>query len=326
MRLSCLVNNFNYDRYVAEAVDSALAQSLPFAEVIVVDDGSTDRSSDVLAALEARHRRLRVLRKENGGQLSAFATGFAESTGDVVFFLDADDVYREDYAEWMADVFRRRADVGYACCGRRLFGRVNRIERQFAGDTDLGYSAAGLAVGGLWFGGSTSCVAMRRDTLARLLPAPELEATWTINADLCLAYGASLAGTRKYCVPEPLVSYRVHSRNAYFGRPEDAAGKYLRRLRSAGLVQHYLRRFDLSRARLSELLHLEFATIPRPDKTMLKRYMRTALAGEGPALRRAWQARRIWGHYRESRRINAPAAGCAGSSPAPRLYVTGRAA
>ena len=102
MRLSCLINNYNYGRFVAEAVESALSQSTPFDEVIVVDDGSNDHSLAVLASLEQRYPRLKVVRKSNGGQLSAFSAGLAASTGDVLYFLDADDLYEPDYVDCLA--------------------------------------------------------------------------------------------------------------------------------------------------------------------------------------------------------------------------------
>ncbi len=308
MRLSCLINNYNYGRFVAEAVESALSQSTPFDEVVVVDDGSSDHSLAVLASLEQRHPRLKVVQKPNGGQLSAFSAGLAASTGDVLYFLDADDLYEPDYVQRTAGVFQARPDVGYVCCGRRLFGRIERVERPFREEIDLGYSGAILATAGVWFGASTSCVSMRRSVLERLLPATDIEPLWRINADLCLAYGASLAGTRKYCLPEPLVAYRVHEHNAHYGKQEDAAGKYLRRLQSQTLTEHFLRHLRLDRTRLEDLLHLEFATVPRPTYAMLKRYLRSTLASRARIARRAGQALAIWRHYSSTRRTPAPVA------------------
>jgi Glycosyl transferase family 2 len=80
--VSVVVTNYNYGRYVGEAVRSADGAD----EVIVVDDGSTDGSQDVIKALAARS-----ILKPNGGHVSAVNTGFAASRGDIVIFLDADD-------------------------------------------------------------------------------------------------------------------------------------------------------------------------------------------------------------------------------------------
>ena len=77
MRATILINNFNYAAYLGEAIDSALAQDWDDVEVVVVDDGSTDGSAEVL---DAYADRVVVVRKPNGGQASAFNTGFEKAT------------------------------------------------------------------------------------------------------------------------------------------------------------------------------------------------------------------------------------------------------
>src|SRR5436190_3657160 len=87
--VSVIVNNFNYGRFLPQAIDSALGQTYPRLEVIVVDDGSTDNSREVISRYGSR---IRPVLKSNGGQASALNAGFAASRGDVVLFLDADDI------------------------------------------------------------------------------------------------------------------------------------------------------------------------------------------------------------------------------------------
>src|SRR4029079_13012949 len=70
--VSVIVNNFNYERYVGQAIESALGQTYPHVEVIVVDDGSQDASRTVI---EGFGDRVIALLKENGGQGSAFNVG-----------------------------------------------------------------------------------------------------------------------------------------------------------------------------------------------------------------------------------------------------------
>ncbi|MGI9456162.1 MAG: glycosyltransferase family 2 protein, partial [Aeoliella sp.] len=108
MRTTCLVNNYNYRPYVGEAVDSALSQSVPFDEIIVVDDGSTDESLSFLRREYASERRVKIVAKANGGQLSAFDEGVRHATGDLVFFLDADDCYRPEYLREAAEIYEQR--------------------------------------------------------------------------------------------------------------------------------------------------------------------------------------------------------------------------
>ena len=88
-KVSILINNYNYERYLTEAIESALSQTYANYEVIVVDDGSTDGSRQLLEAYEDR---VVSIFQQNGGQASAFNRGFVESSGDYIVFLDADDV------------------------------------------------------------------------------------------------------------------------------------------------------------------------------------------------------------------------------------------
>src|SRR5881275_3713644 len=85
---SVVVNNHNYERFVADAVESALGQTYPETEVVVVDDGSTDGSRDILEQFRGD---VELILKPNAGQRSAFNAGFERTSGDFVCFLDADD-------------------------------------------------------------------------------------------------------------------------------------------------------------------------------------------------------------------------------------------
>ena len=89
MLVSIIINNYNYARYIAAAIDSALAQTWHPLEVIVVDDGSTD---DSWAVIERYGERVRALRQPNGGQGAAYNAGFEASRGEWVLFLDSDDL------------------------------------------------------------------------------------------------------------------------------------------------------------------------------------------------------------------------------------------
>ena len=86
--VSIIIDNYNYGRFLGEAIRSALQQTYRPVEVIVVDDGSTDESRTVLAHHSGQ---VTPVLKENGGQASAFNAGFAQSHGEVVIFLDSDD-------------------------------------------------------------------------------------------------------------------------------------------------------------------------------------------------------------------------------------------
>ena len=86
--VSVIIVNYNYAMFLAAAIESALSQDYPELEVVVVDDGSTDDSRNVIARYGGR---VRVLLKDNGGMCSAVNAGFALTTGAIVMIVDADD-------------------------------------------------------------------------------------------------------------------------------------------------------------------------------------------------------------------------------------------
>lgn len=88
MKVSIIIINYNYQRYVAQAIESALAQDYSPVEVVVVDDGSTD---DSLRIIEQYSDSIKLVKQSNMGLAEATNAGFLASSGDLVIFLDADD-------------------------------------------------------------------------------------------------------------------------------------------------------------------------------------------------------------------------------------------
>jgi glycosyltransferase involved in cell wall biosynthesis len=87
--VSIIISSYNYGRFLKEAIDSALNQTYQNKEIIVVDDGSTDNSPEII--LEYGNKIIPIFKK-NGGQASAFNAGFTLSKGEIIVFLDSDDV------------------------------------------------------------------------------------------------------------------------------------------------------------------------------------------------------------------------------------------
>lgn len=101
--VSVIVNNYNYGRFLRQAIDSALNQTYSHVEVIAVDDGSTDNSREIIASYGDQ---IIPVLKENGGQASAFNAGFAVSQGELISFLDADDYLFADTIERIVSVWK----------------------------------------------------------------------------------------------------------------------------------------------------------------------------------------------------------------------------
>lgn len=108
--VSILINNFNYGRFLRDAIDSALNQTYPRVEVVVVDDGSTDDSREIIASYGDR---IRAVLQENSGQGSAFNTGFAASTGEIICFLDSDDIFLPTKVSRVVEEFTSNPNIGW---------------------------------------------------------------------------------------------------------------------------------------------------------------------------------------------------------------------
>ena len=114
---SIVITAYQAAETIAAALDSALAQTLPAHEVLVVDDGSTD---DLAGALRPYEDRIRVVRRENGGGAAARNTGAEAANGDFMAVLDADDAYHPRRLEVIAELARQRPELDLITTDARL--------------------------------------------------------------------------------------------------------------------------------------------------------------------------------------------------------------
>jgi glycosyltransferase involved in cell wall biosynthesis len=110
--VSVIIPAFNSAQFLADAVESVFAQTYPAVECIVIDDGSTDHTQELLNELLKLHPSLKTARKTNGGLSSARNMGMLESTGDFISFLDADDAIIPDKIERQVAFLNAHPDAG----------------------------------------------------------------------------------------------------------------------------------------------------------------------------------------------------------------------
>ena len=94
VKVSVILPVYNVEKYLKECLDSILNQTLQEIEVICVDDGSTDRSLEILREYEKKDKRVIVLTQENKGAGAARNKGLAIAKGEYLSFLDSDDFFR----------------------------------------------------------------------------------------------------------------------------------------------------------------------------------------------------------------------------------------
>lgn len=280
-----VITSYNYREYVLEAVESALAQSRKAAQVIVVDDGSTDGSVDLLRERYGADDRVVLLCGNNGGQLEGFQRGVARVEADVVCYLDSDDRWAPDYLARLGELYDARRDVDFVFTDMQHFGEENKVVGFHRSAVDLGYTAVITYALTRWYGAPTSALSMRAPWARKVLEVPDsFRETWRLSADNCLVFGASVLGARKYYLPTGSVWYRIHGKNGWWSN-RSASVAYTNRLRSRGLIGYYARVAGLDESCI-ELSKLEYKTKPDPQWAETKRYAALAMRGRAPLWKR----------------------------------------
>lgn len=214
-KVSVLVSNYNYAEYIGESLESALSQTYDNLEVIVCDDGSTDNSRDIIEGYCRRDARVRLIAKENGGQASGFNAAFAASTGQLICFLDSDDIFRPTKVACMIEAHQQTPKAGFG------LHRVQRVSRQRRpqGVWPLGpvlpqgwHGERMLKTGGvLAYMPPTSGLSLHRSVADCIFPLP---LSFRLNADQVITRLAPLL-TSIVRRQEVLTEYRLHGANGY---------------------------------------------------------------------------------------------------------------
>jgi glycosyltransferase involved in cell wall biosynthesis len=220
MLVSVLIDTYNHERYIEQAIVSVLNQDFPpeQMEILVVDDGSTDRTPEIVRKFEPR---VRLIRKANGGQASAFNVGIAETKGEIVAFLDGDDWWAREKLKAVTEAFEKNPTI--AAVGHGYFEAMEDSppEQMLVPDKTLRLDlstvdAARIADPGRMLLG-TSRLAARRKLLEQVGPiATEL----VFCADTPI-YTLGFALGRVLVLEQPLCYYRIHSRNLSARNSED---------------------------------------------------------------------------------------------------------
>lgn len=219
--VSILINNFNYGRYVEEAIASALKQTYTNLEVIVVDDGSQDESASILSRYS--DEKLAVIFKSNGGQASAFNSGFAAASGDIVCFLDADDYFYPEKITEIVDLFKSYLEIGW------IFHKLDYVNAHGKSlpTTDPSRTISEnqivdfrpIFIRGQRFSHTIPCgLCFRREVISKILPMPESKGV-TIS-DNYIKY-ASLALSKGLFLTDKLAVQRIHTNNIYTFRADN---------------------------------------------------------------------------------------------------------
>lgn len=218
---SILINNYNYGSFLNKAIDSALQQSYSSIEVIVVDDGSTDNSREIIASYEEK---ILAILKDNGGQASAFNAGFLASKGDYIFLLDSDDYMLSNKVSEIVGIFAKNPEIGWCFHRQKLVNPEGRLVSDCTHSQQLEqdkiYDLREIMPKGINYNRylpsysipATSALCFSRELLAKILPMPEAELK--ILSDNYIKELA-LALSPGYMTSKQLTMQTIHEQNAY---------------------------------------------------------------------------------------------------------------
>jgi glycosyltransferase involved in cell wall biosynthesis len=201
--ISAVVPVYNTEQYVGEALTAILTQTHPPDEVIVVDDGSTDRTQDELARFRTD---IRVVRQSNCGVAGAMNRCFEESRSTYVAKCDADDVWEPDKLERQAETLRVHPEVDVALSGSRFFGLSEGPRAPYPGEGLLDRRELAMRLYRANF--ICSCTTVVRRSFHRQL-GPFREDIACEDYDFWLR--ALAAGAVFFYDPNALVRCRAHS-------------------------------------------------------------------------------------------------------------------
>ncbi len=223
--VSILINNYNYVLYLSQAIDSALGQTYTNTEVIVVDDGSTDNSQEII---NGYGNQIIPIFKENGGQASAINAGYAASKGEIICLLDADDIFVPEKVSNIVEYFNLNPGIDW------VFNESVAIQSEDLVNTDLNQLIPQIPnqdshkfpkpidfrkqiLNGTFpnFTPSTSNLCFSRRILEKIFPLPEAKGTSRMAITdfyfKYLAVGLSIGCSTK----NNLGIFRIHGNNGY---------------------------------------------------------------------------------------------------------------
>jgi glycosyltransferase involved in cell wall biosynthesis len=219
--ITALIDTYNHERFIEQAVLSVLEQDFPASEmeVLVVDDGSSDSTPEILSRFAPQ---IRVLRKSNGGQGSAFNFAIPEARGEIISFLDGDDWWAQGKLARVAEVLRAEPEVGILGHGTTEVHpdgshHTEILRENFRLRADTVEGARLFRLRKSFFGTRMS---MRSAVARNILPVPD---ALIIEADEFL-FTLAVVSANALILPESLLFYRIHEGNLFHATKFAAEG------------------------------------------------------------------------------------------------------
>jgi glycosyltransferase involved in cell wall biosynthesis len=205
-RVSAVITAYNSEAYIAEAIQSVLKQTRPVDEILVVDDGSSDHTGQIVTQFE--NRGVRYLYQNNSGASTARNLGIQQASGDFIAFLDADDIWLEEKNRLQTDYLVSHPEVALVS---GFAWRINALkgDRWLTGQIQKNMKSMRREILVHNVIGNPSMSMARRSALFEV-------GLFDSNIRLCMDYDLWIRLTVRFEVsvlPEPVIVYRLHSEN-----------------------------------------------------------------------------------------------------------------
>jgi len=310
--ISVVMPTFNGERYIREALDSALSQTLPVSEIIVIDDGSSDGTAELLREYGDR---IVYVRQPNQGVSSAYNAGIDLAKAEYIAFLEHDDVWLPNKCDLQATFLEQNPDHGLVFTAVELLieGDASKVNFDVMDCEERDYTFDDFFL--------RNCILNCSSVMVR---ASVLRAVGELRVDMPLSFDYDLwlrvsARSKMHCLAQKLTQYRIHAHNLSRDAHDLAAAECsLRALSSWSgdskvvthlkVEQRHARLARLHRdaawlcsqlgARGKELHHLWSAVLLQPQHSERWRDLLWAAIGQPMRKRLVWYARKLGVHLK----------------------------
>lgn len=204
-KVSVIITTYNREKFLRETITSVLSQSYNDFELIIIDDGSTDKTKDIVDSFT--DERISYYYQQNKGQNIARNLGMSISQGEYIAHVDSDDLWINTKLEKQVKILNEKKDIGLVYCGTKLIDCNSEFVKKLKIHNHNGYVLDKLLMSNFLYNGSNTL--FRKTCLTKVVNFDESVnrmTDWQFYLKFSIYY-------KFYSIPEYLVLYRVHDTN-----------------------------------------------------------------------------------------------------------------
>jgi glycosyltransferase involved in cell wall biosynthesis len=302
MLVSVIIDNYNYEKYIENAIKSVLNQTYQNFEIIIVDDGSSDNSKEIINEYALKYpEKIKAIFKENGGQASAFNVGVENANGEIISFLDSDDEFEENKLEEVVKAYNDGNEYIFNDHYMVFDNNANKIfepkRYPYNGENIFLVYYISQYVGDI-----TSTLSISKNLANKIFPIKNIEG-WRIQADDVIVFSASMM-THSFFINKKLTKYRIHGKNGYHNENLKISEnrKFDRLKRVSEIKSKVLKKLNIDNSFFNNgyNLFMEFKTHIFYDKRLLRLYLKVLFFEMSiPFLKKIEISYDIWKYYKK---------------------------